>query len=91
MSGGFIQKLLERCVLAKNVNGIDYEPLKLLSDGCYRLNGKEEMTVRCDDPPLGPHTYRFSEKERDCVAKRSLRVKQQSQLAKARRPLALLC
>ena len=85
----FYSETLERCVLAKNVNGIDYEPLKLLSDGCYRLNGKEEMNVRCDDPPLGPHTYRFSEKERDCIAKRSLQIKQQMQHAKTKRSLKI--
>ena len=29
------------------------------------------MVIRCDDPPLGPKTYRFAERERDCVRARS--------------------
>ena len=70
----FYSETLERCVLAENVNGIDYAPLKLLSEGCYRLGGTEEMNVRCDDPPLGPQTYRFSSEKRICVTKRNERL-----------------
>ena len=69
----FYSETLERCVHAENVNGIDYAPLKLLSEGCYRLGRTDEMTVRCDDPPLGPQTYRFSDQERDCISRRSAR------------------
>jgi hypothetical protein len=82
----FYSETLERCVHAENVNGIDYAPLKLLSEGCYRLGHTDEMTVRCDDPPLGPQTYRFSDKERDCIAKRSAGLEHlnaQSKLEKA--------
>ena len=67
----FYSETLERCVLAEDVNGIDYAPLKLLSEGCYRLGDQAEMTIRCDDPPLGPHTYRFSDRESQCISNRS--------------------
>ena len=67
----FFSETLERCVLADNVNGIDYAPLKLLSEGCYRLGGEGLMVIRCDDPPLGPKTYRFAEQKRECVKAKS--------------------
>lgn len=67
----FYSETLERCVLAENVNGIDYAPVKLLSEGCYRLDSQEQMDIRCDDPPLGPQNYHFTTNESECVAHHS--------------------
>ena len=74
----FYSSALKRCVLTEHDKRGSRTPLRLISDGCYRhLENKEEIVVRCEDPPLGPSTYHFTRSVELC------RTRQRESLTKA--------
>lgn len=68
----FYSGALKRCVLTQHQKRGSRTPQRLISEGCYpHLDNGEEMIVRCEDSPLGPRTYHFTESEALCKRSQS--------------------
>ena len=63
----FISEVLEKCVIANDVNGIDYSPSHMLGNGCYiKSQTLDRMLINCNDPPLGPRVFNYTKSEALC-------------------------
>lgn len=88
----FFSEALETCVLASDVNGVNYSPSTMLAGGCYQKSREAgRMRIKCEDPPLGPRVFEYMNTRELCLKDSqqnalSANIKNQSSLKSATLP-----